>query len=490
MKRKIITLLTALALLVGVISLPAQAATEEDIELSITMGLEWLAEQQEPGGMWSSGYAPIAHTGLILVKMCDRAYETGYDPFDPAYAYSGNVIDGLDYLFNMATASTVGTCFAQGTNYENYSTGIAMMAIAATRMPDAVVPVGPYSAQTYKDVLQGCVDYMAWSQCDAPAAQQGGWHYQPNAGWADQSNTGYSVLGLRYAEANLYGFNCNIPQVVKDEHILWVNYIQNPDGGSDYDGTWGNSNLLRTGNLLFEQAFVGIAVDDPRVQAAIGYIQNNWNPTPDSQTMYCLMKGLESYGIDTLDVGGPIDWYDVLADHIIATQNPDGHWDLGWGSILDTVFCLLTLERFVPPPPPTEVSLDVHPTSCPNPFNVYGKGVIPVAILGTEEFDVSQIDPASLRLEGVAPLRWAMEDVATPYGEEFSDPPECMECTEEGPDGYMDLTVKFSMQEIAAAIDGVEDGDCIAMTITGNLKEEFDSLEIIGIDVVRIIKKK
>jgi hypothetical protein len=137
----------------------------------------------------------------------------------------------------------------------------------------------------------------------------------------------------------------------------------------------------------------------------------------------------------------------------------------------------------------TPVAIDIHPTSCPNPLNTKGNGVMPVAILGTEDFDVSQIDPASVTLEGVSPLRWAMEDVATPY-EPFVGKEDCMDCTEEGPDGYMDLTIKFKMQEIVAALGDVSDGDCLVLTLTGTLKEEFGGTAIMGEDVVRIIKKK
>lgn len=53
-----------------------------------------------------------------------------------------------------------------------------------------------------------------------------------------------------------------------------------------------------------------------------------------------------------------------------------------------------------------EVPVDIHPTSCRNPFNVGEGGVTPVAILGTADLDGMQVDPASVVLEGVAPLRW------------------------------------------------------------------------------------
>jgi hypothetical protein len=477
MIRKAMYLIVTGVLLLGLTATPVWAATAEDIEDSIVRGLEWLVTQQQADGRWDSGWwgAPIAESGFALVKLCDRAYETEYGPFDPEYEYAAHVEDGFDYLFSQASAAGVGIAFDIW-GYENYCTGIAAMAIAASRTPDRVVPTGPYAGQTYEQVLQGVVDYFAWAQTDAPSLQRGGWSYAANWDWADQSNTGYSVLGLRYAEAGFYGFQCDVPQVVKDEHMFWVNFIQRPDGGSDYDGTWGWSNLLRTGNLLFEQSFVGLAKADARVQAAIGFIETNWNPTPDSQTMYCLMKGFQSYGIETITVGGnPVDWYDVFADHIIASQHPDGYWDtLGWGQMLDTLFALLTLEGGIPIP----VLADVKPMSWPNPLNVNGKGLLPVAILGTGDFDVSRIDPATVRLGGVAPLRWALEDVGT-----ANDPLA-------GPDGFMDLSLKFEAQAIVAALGAVNDGDSVILHLIGNLKPEFGGRPIFGEDVVRIIKKK
>jgi len=47
-----------------------------------------------------------------------------------------------------------------------------------------------------------------------------------------------------------------------------------------------------------------------------------------------------------------------------------------------------------------QVDIDVKPTSNPSCFNSDGKGVIPVAILGSAGFDVSTIDPATILLDG------------------------------------------------------------------------------------------
>lgn len=117
-----------------------------------------------------------------------------------------------------------------------------------------------------------------------------------------------------------------------------------------------------------------------------------------------------------------------------------------------------------------EIPVDVHPTSCPNPINVKSKGLVPAAILGGGMMggvmmNVKDIDPLDQQ-HGVqmvyppyyAPLpegidhrivvqavKFRYEDVATPYGA----PVECdneYSCTENGPDGILDLTLKFPAQ--------------------------------------------
>jgi len=58
------------------------------------------------------------------------------------------------------------------------------------------------------------------------------------------------------------------------------------------------------------------------------------------------------------------------------------------------------------------VAVDVKPGSCPNPLNLKSRGILPVAILGSEDFDIDTIDIASIRLEGVMAVRSNIEDVA------------------------------------------------------------------------------
>jgi hypothetical protein len=147
-------------------------------------------------------------------------------------------------------------------------------------------------------------------------------------------------------------------------------------------------------------------------------------------------------------------------------------------SFLDADFCL-TPE----PDPIILVHVDVKPQSCPNPINTHSRGLLPVAILGNE-LDVSDIDPSTIRLEGVSPMRYDIEDVTTPHtpDTEILDP---TDCTTDGPDGIDDLTLKFKMQEVVAAIGPVSKGDVISVELEGQL---LDGTPFEGYDIIIIIK--
>jgi hypothetical protein len=136
-----------------------------------------------------------------------------------------------------------------------------------------------------------------------------------------------------------------------------------------------------------------------------------------------------------------------------------------------------------------DVFIDIKPGSCPNPLNVKSKGVLPVAVLGSADFDVSTIDPATVRLsregvEGEVPLlRWSYEDVGTPFEGELCG------CHALNGDGYADLSLKFDMQALIPGLElGGVKGNTLPLTLTGNLKEEFGGTPVKGQDCVWVLK--
>ncbi len=118
------------------------------------------------------------------------------------------------------------------------------------------------------------------------------------------------------------------------------------------------------------------------------------------------------------------------------------------------------------------VPIDIKPGSSPSPINLKSKGVLPVAILSTEEFDATQVDIETLLFgdplliaDGktpVSPLRGNYDDV--------------------NDDGLMDLTLKFSMRDLVAnEVIG-------SMTVEGYLAgQAYDGTEIAGRETVRIV---
>ncbi|MEN8167054.1 MAG: hypothetical protein ABFR65_06195 [Pseudomonadota bacterium] len=137
-----------------------------------------------------------------------------------------------------------------------------------------------------------------------------------------------------------------------------------------------------------------------------------------------------------------------------------------------------------------EVSVDIKPGSCPNPLNCNAQGVLPVAIAGTADLDAAQIDPVTVRLAGVEPLRSDLEDVTTPF-EPFVGKQDCdVDCSVLGPDGLPDLTLKFDLQAVVTALgDAVQDGACVVAELTGNLRESAGGKQIVGEDVMRVLCK-
>ena len=129
--------------------------------------------------------------------------------------------------------------------------------------------------------------------------------------------------------------------------------------------------------------------------------------------------------------------------------------------------------------------LDIKPGSCPNPFNVRSRGVVPVAVLGSGPFDVADIDRASLmlgRADGtggtVTPLAGPpgpgmhLEDVATPFRGEPCG------CHETDADGFDDLVLKFSARELTEVLElhAAARSDSITLSVSGFLLDgtEFE----------------
>lgn len=518
------TLLLLALLMLVLVAFPVQAApTVEQVRQATQAGVAWLAAHQNPDGSWGAGEQD-AITGLVLLKLEHHAVDPKWglglpSPFDDRNPYKSNIEQGLAWLLPRARTVAIGAQPAGNpdtngngaaaafgfAHHENYSTAAVLMAVCQAVEMNRLVVGGPLADMTYKAAAEEMMNFFAWGQADSGSVARGGWQYSGNDQSGDNSNAGYVTLALAYAEAKPpVGCGLLLPAFVKSELNFWITYIQGGDGGSGYMAPDSWENTLKTGNLLQQMALFGDDSNSPRVQAALGYLANHWNdpnldpgwrgPYPvNYQATFTIMKGLNALSIARF--GTPeIDWQADFDTALLAEQNPDGSWpstawDYSGDRILSTTWALLTLQRAAPVAT-MAVAVDVKPTSCPNPFNVKAKGVLPVAVVGLQDFDVRQIDPTSVKLEGVPPLRWAYEDVATPY-RPFLEKQGPMACTPAGRDGLLDLTLHFDHPAVAAALNPppAADREVRTLKLTGSLKAEFGAKPIAGEDVAIILMK-
>jgi hypothetical protein len=119
--------------------------------------------------------------------------------------------------------------------------------------------------------------------------------------------------------------------------------------------------------------------------------------------------------------------------------------------------------------PSQGVDIDIKPGSDPNCFNNDGKGAIPVAILGSASFDVTQIDPSTVSLEGLAVKMVGKANKLLAHLEDVNG------------DGFDDLVVQIQDQDGAFA-----PGSSTA-TVTGNL---YDGTPFEGSDSICVVPEK
>jgi hypothetical protein len=113
--------------------------------------------------------------------------------------------------------------------------------------------------------------------------------------------------------------------------------------------------------------------------------------------------------------------------------------------------------------------IDIKPGSYPNSINPGSRGTVPVAILGTPDFDAATVDPTTVTLEG-APVKTNKRNKPMASLEDVNK------------DGYRDLVVHFETQQLNL------DEEATVAYLEGETYDE-PPIVIIGVDTVKIKKK-
>jgi len=125
--------------------------------------------------------------------------------------------------------------------------------------------------------------------------------------------------------------------------------------------------------------------------------------------------------------------------------------------------------------PVIAVGIDIKPDGFPNSINPYARGVIPVAILGSDTFDVADIEVSTLAFgpHSASPAHNLTDDFT--YNDHLQDV---------NLDGFMDLVAHVQTQDTGIAC-GDESASLAGETLDGQPFEGTDSIETVGCRVTR-----
>lgn len=363
------------------------AASPIEMDNAIDKGLAYLNRTQK-NGYWSSGDFPVASTAMAVLAFENAPNSHyGWNSSDP---YNTTVQNGLDWLFSQATVKPIDSSKSAGNPDNNtngigigwygdgqpvYETPMVLMAIIASNAPSNVSTTGKanVTGRTYYDIAQDVVDWIAWAQNSITANRQyeGGWRYNPQQSTysdgpvSDNSISQWPIIGLLAAE--LWGINASA--WVGTELLKWTNTTQSLAGNNstNYYGSFDYSpgvhiyTPAETAAGILELTYCGINDTDPRIVAAEGYLNRDWNPNGNSPwgfgwnwnigdlyDMYAVMKACmlttpnATVFIANYDGTNGVEWYNgtgEYADALLANQGPvhgwpDGAWN-NWVSVAE-----------------------------------------------------------------------------------------------------------------------------------------------------------
>jgi CSLREA domain-containing protein len=291
------------------------------------------------------------------------------------------------------------------------------------------------------------------------------------------TNAGTIVLEnstVSFNHADISGGGVQNAGTLETENTILAGNTRNPvvgTGGPDCNGQLQS----RGYNLIGDTtgcAIGGTTTGDlSGVDPLLGPLQNNGGETPTRALLP------DSPAIDAGNPGsGATACFPTDQRGVARPQDGDGDGQLR-----------CDMGAFEASLPALEVPVDIRPRRCPNGLLTTDRRALPVTLSSTDTFDVRGVDPASLRLEGVAPLAGTTyRDVVTsflpPTGKD-----EATDCTDAGPDAFLDLTVSFSNQAVVAALGPVSNGEVRVLRVRGNLRPSWGGTPFVGEDVVVIV---
>lgn len=313
----------------------AQTTADEAV---VAKAIDFLKNRQGDDGGWSTQREP-GITALVATAMLRSGRVSPNEPaIKKAFAYLEKFLDRDNGGFPTAA-------------HANYTTCISLLAFKEANAD------GRYNEAITKG--QAFLKKMQWDETENRPrgdAYFGGAGYGGSNSRPDLSNTSYFIEALRDT-----GLPADDPALQKA--LVFVSRCQNSksefndqpwagkvnDGGFIYTAANGGQSMAggdaekgfrsyagMTYAGLKSMIYAGLTKDDPRVEAALGFIRKNYsvdaNPGMDQQGLYyyyhTFAKALSLLKIDSVtdSSGKSHDWRSELRAALAKRQRPDGSW--------------------------------------------------------------------------------------------------------------------------------------------------------------------
>lgn len=333
------------------------AATRTQLMTSFGKGLDYLKKNQGADGLWSKNYGVtgVAVMALLNAPGSDRA------------AMMKIVTPALDAFVKLAKPD--GGVYEQA--IPHYITAVSVSALAAAGRPQdqKLVKAGAaYLQQNMLDEGEGIAKTDFW---------YGGMGY----GGATRPDRKADIISLEYALRAMHDAEVPANDAAWQKALTFLQRTQNNsetndqswaanDGGFVYfpgfsynaDGPTRSYGSVSYAGLL-SYTWANLKKDDPRVQAVMKWIRNNYtvdeNPGMGQKTVYyyymVMAKALSAMGEPTFtDANGRRhNWREELAQKLVALQHPEGFWvnpvgdEMQDNPQLVTAFVLSTFEAIL-----------------------------------------------------------------------------------------------------------------------------------------------
>ncbi len=341
----------------------ADVSLMKEVDRSISIGIDWLRQQQLPDGSWSS-YPAV--TALAVTALAN-------DPRGRTPENQKAIQSGIKYI--LSCAKPTGSIFAE--DMEVYNTSIALMALLTVE-PDKHSAV---IEKARKRLLQ--LQYDEAEGATPESADYGGFGYEPaqrpdlsNVQWAlealwmaeklhpeitpaDSLKTPTPSAALHWQKAIKFLERCQ--NLRKSNDQPWAGndggFVYRP-GESKAGDTRSYGGMTYAG--LKSLIYAKVERSDPRVQAAFNWIRNNYtldeNPGIGAQGLYyyyhAMAKALHAYGAEVIIDPSEKNrkWRDELLAKLVSLQHESGFWvnqNARWwenSKVLVTSYTLLAMQ--------------------------------------------------------------------------------------------------------------------------------------------------